>query len=89
MEKLVKIETPLTRLVAAWKAANELHDMSPTPENLQAMRIYSRQLMDFRCAEVFDRARKVFAEDSTVDCSHENVVALTEALAYMDCWRTE
>ena len=86
MGKLVKIETPLTRLVAAWKAAKELHDAVPTPENLQAMRIYSRQLIDFRAAEVVDRARKVFSEDGTVNCCHENVVALAEAMAYMEFW---
>lgn len=86
MEKLVKIETPLTRLVAAWKAARELHDMSPTPENLQAMRIYSRQLLAMSSKPFLDKARAVFAEDGTVDCCHENVVALTEAIAYMEFW---
>lgn len=85
MEKLVRIETPLTRLVAAWKAARELHDMSPTPENLQAMRIYSRQLIDFRAAQVLENARKVFA-DVSVSSDKPNLIALAEASAYLEFW---
>ena len=86
MKKLVKIETPLTRLVAAWKAARELHDVRPTKENLQAMRIYSRQLIDFGGADVIEKARKVFTDEAAVKTDKPSLIALAEASAFLEFW---
>ncbi len=63
--------------------------MAPSPENLQAMRIYSRQLLSFDSGKVLKAARSIFSEDGTVDCSHANLAALAEAMDYMEFWGAE
>ena len=89
MKTLNVIETPLTRLVAAWKAARELHDALPTPENLQIVQLYERQLARIKCEPVFSRAKAVFADKRKPFADDSVMVALLDVCAYLEFWRAQ